>query len=86
MTKREQLLRLSAAAVGLTLEYSDNIGGYSTGTPYGKDDKEWNPIEYNGQAFELAVKLGLDIRPDLCGRDGARVRLNIVYRAARLAQ
>ena len=40
-----QLVKLFAKLEGVTLAYSDNIGGWSSGTPYGKDDFEYDPIK-----------------------------------------
>ena len=38
---------------GFTLVYSDNLGDYSIGTPYAKDDRRFDPITDNALNLEL---------------------------------
>lgn len=63
MTDRE-LLELAAKAAGLTL-YEHVPGLIVTGSPETKDvDYErWNPLDNDGDALRLAVKLDMQITP-----------------------
>ena len=49
----KQLLELAAKAVGLKLQYN-YLGGRDANQP-------WNPLEDDGDALQLAVKLGIQI-------------------------
>lgn len=61
MNDRE-LLELAAEAAGIKdFGYSQNFGGYTSGEPYSKDEYRWNPLQNDGDAFRLAVKLGLSV-------------------------
>lgn len=66
MADRE-LLELAAKAAGkYGLRYVDNEpiqGSYRTGLWCDFEDQCWNPLTDNGDAFRLAVKLKMDIRP-----------------------
>lgn len=61
MKLRDRLIHKAAKEIGLTLTYSNNHGGWSRGTPYAKDDVEFDPIACTHDAMLLAEKLGVDI-------------------------
>lgn len=54
--KDRELLELAARATGIYLEWD------SSGAPIARDGDEWNPLSDDGDAFRLAVELGLDLR------------------------
>ena len=85
ITKRDHLLVKSAASIDLTLQYSDNIGGYSLGTPYAYDDVEWNPLKNDAQAIILWRKLKIDVPAKAYSKSESHIRLYIVIEAARLS-
>ena len=62
MTDRE-MLELAAKAAGVEIEWRRSAGAY-----YYDDQEtgreEWSPLDYDGQAFRLAVKLQLEIYID----------------------
>ena len=58
-----ELCKAIAKIEGLTLTYSSNIGGWSSGTPYGKDDYEYNPLINKVMLFDLMVKHGVVVKP-----------------------
>lgn len=67
MTDRE-LLELAAKAAGIKLYVWNDFNGvehYASldAKPYGAI---WNPLKDDGDALRLAVKLGLEIKVDLC--------------------
>lgn len=49
-------LILCAGEFGIRLTYSDNLGGWSSGTPYSKYDKEWDPRSCSKLAFEIMIE------------------------------
>lgn len=61
-----ELLEMAAKAAGLTL-YEHVPGLIVTGSPETKDvDYErWNPLDNDGDALRLAVKLGMSISIDM---------------------
>lgn len=54
-----ELLRLSAKAAGIELEYCDVSGLHWVTSKY--SGLWWDPLHVDGDAFRLAVKLKLDI-------------------------
>lgn len=60
MNDRE-LLEMAAKAAGISAQYSNNVGDFSIGEPYSQGERRWNPLENDGDALRLAVKLYLDI-------------------------
>ena len=60
MTDRE-LLELAAKAVGITLEWDGNPSEWMPMYYEGKTYHAWNPLDDDGDALRLAVKLRLDI-------------------------
>lgn len=58
-----ELILMAAKAVGLKIQYSNNVGGFSIGEPYSIGEREWNPLHDNSDALCLALKLGLCIQP-----------------------
>ncbi len=65
MTDKE-LLEYAAKAAGITVNqwHLDEFGWVAWIEP---DDKQWNPIEDDGDALRLAVNLGIDLRPSMGG-------------------
>ena len=63
MTDRE-LLELAAKAAGITLEWDGNPEEWMPMYYEGKTYHSWNPLDDDGDAFRLAVKLGLLIDCD----------------------
>jgi hypothetical protein len=72
MTDRE-LLGLAAKAAGIVLEWQEGNWAHCLDT-----GREWNPLTDDGDALQLAVKLGLNIMQqpdcaepwvDICGPD-----------------
>ena len=57
----EALLPLAGKAVGLSVQYSDNWGDYSTGEPYSKNEKRWNPLKFDEDAFQLLSELEMSV-------------------------
>ena len=60
----DELLRLAAKSCGLSIVYSDNLGGFSIGIPYTGSDERWNPLDDDRDALRLAVALRLTISWD----------------------
>lgn len=65
MTDRE-LLEMAAKAAGLPVEFDAAVGVW---WPCGRDEdgdvaEYWNPLEDDGDAFRLAVKLGMEVYVD----------------------
>lgn len=58
MTDRE-LLELAAKAAGITLEWDGNPDDWMPMYYEGKTYHQWNPLEDDGDALRLAVKLGI---------------------------
>lgn len=56
-TSDKKLLELAAFAVGFNIE-----GFYCDGTAFGENVISWNPLEDDGDALRLAVKLCLTVR------------------------
>ena len=52
----KELLVLSAAAAGVYLDWD------VPGDPIARDGDEWKPLADDGDAFRLAVELGLDLK------------------------
>jgi hypothetical protein len=68
MNDRE-LLELAAKAAGIDLHVEWNGFGSPTGRyRNGATGDTWNPLEDDGDALRLAVKLQIDLRPSLRGR------------------
>lgn len=59
-----ELLHLAAKSIGKTGQYSNNVGGFSFGEPYSREERSWNPLFDDGDAFRLAADLSLDIQYD----------------------
>lgn len=57
----DQLILDAAKAAGLTVQWSDNCGDFTIGAPYSRDERRWNPLTDDADAFRLAVKLGLTV-------------------------
>jgi hypothetical protein len=68
MTDRE-LLELAAKAIGLKLRYN-YLGGRDANQP-------WDPLEDDGDALRLAVKLGLLV--DVCEEATGAQALNMAF-------
>lgn len=66
MTDRE-LLELAAKAAGITLEWDGNPDGWMPMYYEGKTYYQWNPLDDDGDALRLAVRLPLDV---MFGFDG----------------
>ncbi len=60
----DELLTLAARAAGLKAQYSNNWGDFSIGEPYSEEEVRWNPLEDDGDALRLAVKLNLLLGPE----------------------
>lgn len=60
MTDKE-LLELAAKAIGGTVDH-----GAGCITMDGIEYEQWNPLEDSGDALNLAVQLGLEVKVDLC--------------------
>lgn len=58
MTDRE-LLEFAAKAAGITLEWDGNPDDWMPMYYEGKTYHQWNPLEDDGDALRLAVKLGI---------------------------
>ncbi|HDS0936990.1 TPA: hypothetical protein QDZ12_000185 [Pseudomonas putida] len=61
----QQLLDLAAKAAmraGLKLECPDELDGVYVSRCSGRNGYTWNPLEDDGDALRLAVKLGLTLR------------------------
>lgn len=56
MNDRE-LLEMAAKAAGMDVWFDDNGAGWISGDKY-----RWNPMENDGDALRLAMKLGMHIR------------------------
>jgi hypothetical protein len=63
----KKLLELAAKAAGYNGKYRSDLGYFE----FMKDDKvlvvNWNPLEDDGEAFRLAVKLQMDVSIEDCG-------------------
>lgn len=77
MTTDRELLELAAKAAGIALiswtnmyDACDEIGGRFITQPRGEP---WNPLEDDGDALRLAVKLRLTIYPPEAEGDGATI-------------
>lgn len=57
----DQLLMFAAKASGLSVQFSNNYGDFSIGKPYSREEVRWNPLDDDGDALRLAVKLGIGI-------------------------
>lgn len=66
MTEHE-LLEMAAKAAGILAQYSDNLGDFSIGEPYSRNERRWNPLTDDGDALRLAVKLKMDLDLDASG-------------------
>lgn len=62
MNNRE-LLELAALAAGYNIGFfsARNQNGFTCGFTHAKDGGDWNPLEDDGDALRLAVKLKLEI-------------------------
>jgi len=65
MKKRDRLILDAAKSIGINLTYSDNLGGWSRGTPYASDDVLFDPLLRIEDACEIACNLALDIETSL---------------------
>ena len=85
MTKDRELLVLAAKAAGIDAgwhcpedeieDQADDLakseGMWLKGARSPDNSKYWNPLIDDGDAFRLAVKLGMHMSPDLCGQSYA---------------
>jgi len=55
------LIKAFAELEGVTLTYSNNIGEWSSGTPYGSDDYEYNPIACGREIIEAMLKYNVGV-------------------------
>lgn len=55
----KELLRLAAKAAGITFYWSKD--GQKLFRRDGGIQKPWNPLEHDGDAFQLMIKLGIQI-------------------------
>ncbi|MDD2341581.1 MAG: hypothetical protein PHV54_01655 [Tolumonas sp.] len=62
MTNKE-LLELAAKSVGVKLEYRQDCGAHYYNNPETGRER-WNPLEDDGQALRVAVKLRLQVSPN----------------------
>ena len=60
MTDRE-LLELAAKAANLQIKWDDQNQTYATCNAHGNMFDDWDPLNDDGDAFRLAVKIGIDI-------------------------
>lgn len=62
----KELLELAALAAGYNVSFfsARNQRGFTCGFTNAKDGGDWNPIDNDGDALRLAVKLELDV---MCG-------------------
>lgn len=58
-----ELLELAARALGAQFEEVDGEGYGSLHFPDGTVEYAWNPLQFYGDTFELAVRLELDVMP-----------------------
>lgn len=65
----DELLTLAARAAGLKAQYSSNWGDFSIGEPYSEEEVRWNPLEDDGDALRLGVRLGLMVDLFECAND-----------------
>ena len=69
MKTDRELLGLAAKAAGYNIKWHDMKGGYERALITPKlNEKWWNPISDDGDAFRLAVKLKIDVLP-MWGKD-----------------
>lgn len=61
MKTDKELVMLAAKAVGFMAQYSENFGDFSIGEPYSKNERRWNPLDFDGGALRLAVDLDMDV-------------------------
>ena len=65
MSTDRELLRLAAKATGLLVQGEESRLGHFTGLSIREDDNpggyRWNPLEDDGDALRLAVRLRLDV-------------------------
>ncbi|WP_122408970.1 hypothetical protein [Pseudomonas viridiflava] len=54
-----EIISMAARAAGLSVQWSNNCGDFSIGEPYSRGEKRWNPLEFDQDAFRLAVQLKL---------------------------
>lgn len=59
--KDRELLELAARAAGFSGVFDENTGDIWRGG----GSLSWNSLKYDGDALRLAVKLGIEIHPDL---------------------
>ena len=79
MKTDKELLELAAKAAGYNIKWRDMKGGYERALITPKlDGKWWNPISDDGDAFRLAVKLGMQVTVDI-GDCEVRVAHNLLY-------
>lgn len=59
----KELLELAALAAGYNVSFfsARNQSGFTCGFTHDKDSGDWNPLDYDGDALRLAVKLELSI-------------------------
>lgn len=53
-----KLLQLAAKAAGISKQWDGSL------VDIDNPDRVWNPIENDGDALRLAVKLGIEVHPD----------------------
>ena len=75
MTDRELLEAAAKAASLVVLAYVEGYDDYywkgpTTGLQIEGANGVWNPLEDDGDALRLAVKLRLELRPDMGSQDG----------------
>lgn len=57
----QELLELAAKAANIRIKWDDQNQTYATCNVHGDMFDDWNPLEDDGDAFRLAVQLGIDI-------------------------
>jgi len=66
MNEQEILLELAAKAIRMetSLLPSESDPNRPHKRPWQIEDSEWNPLTNDGDAFRLAIELGIEIHPD----------------------
>lgn len=59
--QRFELVKKAGKAAGLTIQYSNNLGDWTSGEPYTKTDKHFNPLDRDDDAFWLLLKMEIDL-------------------------
>lgn len=56
----EKLVTAAGIPMGFKVTWSNNVGDFSRGEPYSKNDKRFNPLHRIDDAYEVMFKLEID--------------------------